>query len=38
MEGDSGSDRSTGGESHDADAVGGNSPFRRVLANVSDSR
>src|SRR5713226_4966635 len=38
MEGDSGSDRSTSGKSHDADAVGGNSPFRRVLPNVGNCR
>src|ERR1700719_5103208 len=38
MEGDSSSDRSTSGESHNADTVGGNSPFRRVLPNVGDCR
>ena len=38
MEGDSGSDRSTSGESDDAHAVGGNSPFRRVLPNVGYCR
>src|SRR5450755_1974650 len=31
MEGNSGGDRSTSGESDNADAVGGNSPFRRML-------
>src|SRR6266403_2351876 len=37
-EGNSGRDRSASGESDRADAVGRNSPFRGVLANVSDSR
>jgi len=36
--GNSGRDRSTGGESDNADAIGGNSPVRRVLPNVGDRR
>src|SRR5256885_5113181 len=35
-EGDSGGDGSSGGETDDADAVGGNVPLGSVLANVSD--
>src|SRR5580692_7161100 len=38
MEGHSGRDRSTSGESDSADAIGGNSPIRRVLPNVGDRR
>src|SRR5260370_12373845 len=37
-EGDSGSDRSPGGESDNADAVGGNSPIGCVLPKVGDPR
>src|SRR5271157_4014322 len=35
-EGNPYSDRSTSGEADDPDAVGGNSPFRRMLSNVGD--
>ena len=35
-EGNSGSDRSTGGEPHDADAIGRDSPVRCVLSNIGD--
>jgi hypothetical protein len=38
MEGNSGSDPSTSGESDYANTVGGNSPFRGVLPNVGDCR
>src|SRR5271165_5987158 len=38
MEGDSSGDSSASGESNNANAIGGNSPFRRMLPNVGDCR